>query len=317
MRKEILILILLSAVTFLALGGYLLYNNWKTNIMKIPPEAPSNLVAQSLSATDIKLTWRDNSNNELGFQVIRDGQVLCDLPECSEEYLDGGLRPATNYRYEVIAYNLVGENTSGLYVVRTKNPPIRVWIDKIGVHENGEEGELLREYDLLGKPGKGEVRIGLVVTDGKTTIEKRLPSKGVYELLRDEVIPVDSLLFETKEVGDYLRFFATAYEDDGGLGEQLIYKALDIATGSYINMPTSILLKLAGVDFAKIYAELFGAEDDWLGSYVSEWTSSDNWGVGNYVDIKCKRDNGNIGLRLWFRVVCPVYDYSLEKTPTQ
>jgi hypothetical protein len=118
------------------------------------------------------------------------------------------------------------------------------------------------------------------------------------------------------EVGDYIRLFATAYEQDGGLGEGVIYRVMDIFTGSYLGLPTSALLTLSGVDFTKIYADIFGAEDDWLGSYVAEWTISDNWGVGNYVDIQCKRENGNIGLRLWFRVVCPVYDYSLETTIT-
>ena len=172
MRKEILILILLVAVAFLSLGGYLWYTNWKTSIMQIPPKAPSNLVAESLSSIEIKLTWKDNSNNELGFKVMRDGQKVGGLTEDSEEYLDRGLRPATDYGYEVIAYNLVGENTSSLCVVRTKNPPIRVWIDKIGVADNGEE--YFREF--LDK--SGEVFVGMVITDGKTTTLKRLPESG-------------------------------------------------------------------------------------------------------------------------------------------
>ena len=137
--------------------------------------------------------------------------------------------------------------------------PIIVWLDKIGVHENGEEGELFREFNLLLlEPGKGEVQVGLVISDGKNTKQIRLPNKDSYELNRDEVIQVNALVFETQEVGDYLRFFATAYEDDGGLGEQVIYKVLDLATGSYIGMPTSILMKLSGVNFAEIYAEIFG-----------------------------------------------------------
>lgn len=125
---------------------------------------------------------------------------------------------------------------------------------------------------------------------------------------------VRRLLFETEVVGDSLRLFATAYEQDGGFKEDVIYKVMNIATGSYIGTPTSLLLTLSGVDFSKIYADIFGAEDDWLGSYVSEWTVNDNWGVGKYIDIQCKRDNGNIGLRIWFRIVCPVYDYASENS---
>jgi hypothetical protein len=87
---------------------------------------------------------------------------------------------------------------------------------------------------------------------------------------------------------------------------------LDFATGSAFGTPTSILLTLSGVDFSGIFADIAGADDDWLGSYVAEWTIDDNWGTGNYVDIECKRDNGNVGLRLWFSIECTVYNYSLD-----
>ena len=305
------------ALTFLVFGGYLWYSNWKVEIMKIPPKAPTDLTAKPMSAIQIKLTWRDNSNNENGFLLYRDDKKIAELSENAKSYVDTGLRPATSYRYEIKAYNQAGESDIALCLVKTSNPPIVVWIDKVGVHENGEEGELFREFSLLGEPGEGEVQVGLVVSDGNNVVQVRLPTKGFYKLKKDQAVQVNLPLFETKEIGNYLRIYAIAYEDDGGFGEQLIYKALDIATGSYINMPTSILLKLAGVDFAKIYAEIFGAEDDWLGSYISECNISSNWGVGNYVDIQCKRDNGNIGLRLWFRVLCPVYNYSSEKNPSQ
>jgi hypothetical protein len=236
------------------------------------------------------------------------------LSQNTRKYVDERLRPATDYLYEIKSYNQVDESEVIGYSVKTLNPSIVVIIDKIGVRENGEEGELFRDYDLLGRPGKGEVRVGFIVTDGKTSIEKTLPNKETYGLLPDEVVPVGLLLYQTNEVGDSLRLYAIAYEEDGGFGEQLIYKALDMAMGSYMDMPTPILFKLAGVDFSKIFADIFGAEDDWLGSCVYAWKSTDNWGVNNYVDVQCKRENGNVGLRLWFRIYSPDYDYFLEKT---
>lgn len=287
--------------------------------MQIPPKAPSNIIAESTSATEVKITWKDNANNELGFILFRDGEIIADLKEDTESYMDGGLRPATSFRYEVQAYNQAGESDIVLCSVKTLNPPIQIWLEKIGVHECGEEGESFRElWDIMRQqPITGEIQVGFVTTDGKNTLKIPIPNKGYIELKQDDVMPVTRLLFETEEVGDSLRIFATAYEQDGGFEEQLIYRVMDVFTGSYIGTPTSLLLTLSGVDFTKIYADIFGIEDDWLGSYVSEWTISDNWGVSNYVDIQCKRDNGNIGLRLWFRVVCPVYDYSSEKTPSR
>lgn len=311
MGKGIRISLLLIALAFLALGGYLWYSNWKTSIMKIPPEAPSDLIAEPLSAAQVKLTWKDNSNNEQGFRLYRDGVIIADLPENTNEYEDTELKPATNYNYEIEAYNQSGKSDIILCSVKTLNPPIVVWIDKIGVHDNGEEGELFREF------GRGEIYIGVIVSDNITTIKNSLPNKGHYSLKRDEVIGVGVKVFDTKEVGEYLRLVVMGYEDDGGFGEQLIYKALDMATKSYMGGPVSILLTLSGVDFTEIYSEIFGAEDDWLGTYASEWTSSDNWGVNEYVDIECKKDDGNVGLRLWFRVECPVYDYSSEESAPQ
>ena len=319
MRKEILVLVLVVAIAFLSLGGYLLYSNWQISIMRIPPKAPSELVAIPTSAIEVKLTWKDNSNNENGFLLYRDGEKIAELQKNTRSYIDSGRRPATSYCYEIKAYNLAGESDIVLRSVRTLNPPIQIWLEKIGVHENGEEGESFRElWDILrSQQVTGEIQIGFVITDGKNTLKTSIPNKGYIELKQNEVTPVSALLFSSGEVSDYIRLFATAYEQDGGFKEQVIYKVLDIATGSYIGNPTSILLTLAGVDFTKIYADIFGAEDDWLGSYVSEWTVSDNWGVGNYIDIQCKRDNGNIGLRLWFRVVCPIYDYALEINSSQ
>jgi len=316
MGKGTTIGILIAVI--LLVGGYLWYTNWQTEIMKIPPKAPSDFIAKPISAIKVKLTW-DDLPNEQGFQLYRDGVLIAELPQNTNKYEDAKLRPATSYRYEIKAYNQAGESDITACSVKTLNPPIQIWLEKVGVHENGEEGEAFRElWDILrSKQITGEIQVGFVVTDSKNTFKRSIPDKDYFELKQDEVLPVSALLFSTEEVGDYIRLFATAYEQDGGFKEQALYNVLNIATGSYIGMPTSILLKLAGVDFTKIYADIFGAEDDWLGSYVSEWTSADNWGVDTYTDIKCVRENGHVGLRLWFRIKYPVYDYSSEKPASQ
>ncbi len=317
--KVIKVGFLVIALSLLVLGGYIWYANWKAEIMKIPPKAPSELIAKPMSAIQVKLTWKDNSNNENGFLLFRDGKEIMELPENTQSYVNSGLRPATSYRYEVKAYNQAGESDVVLSSVKTLNPPIQIWLERIGVHENGEEGESFRElWDIMRQQAlTGEIQVGFVVTDGENTLKTPVPHKDYFEFKQDDVIPVTLLIFETEEVSDSLRLFATAYEQDGGFKEEVIYKVMDIVTGSYIGTPTSLLLTLSGVDFSKIYADIFGAEDDWLGSYVYEWNSSNNWGVGEYTDIKCIRDNGNVGLRLWFRVVCPVYDYSSKNDSSQ
>ena len=70
------------------------------------------------------------------------------------------------------------------------------------------------------------------------------------------------------------------------------------------------------MDLSKVVAGIFGAEDDWLGTYDMQWAGGDNWGVGSYSDIECMKEDGKVGLRLWFTVECPVYDYSSERAKT-
>ena len=55
-----------------------------------------------------------------------------------------------------------------------------------------------------------------------------------------------------------------------------MYKALDFATGKYIGNPTALFLTIAGVDLSKIYADIAGADPDWLGSYDKAWVVTDN-----------------------------------------
>ncbi|MDD4985519.1 MAG: fibronectin type III domain-containing protein [Dehalococcoidales bacterium] len=315
MTKILLVLISILAVVFIILGVNLLYSNWQAEKLRLPPEAPRELVASPLSSTRIQLNWKDNSNNELGFILYRDGEKIAILPENTRKHIDENLRPATSYNYEIKAYNMVAESDTIGYSVKTLNPSIQVWLERVGVHENGEEGESFRElWDLVrGQQVTGEIQFGFVVTDGKNTYKTSFPNKGYYELKQDDVVNIRTLLFSGEEVGEYLRVFATAYEQDGGFQEEVIYKALDFATGSYIGNPTSLILTLAGVDLSKIYADIAGAEDDWLGTYDNKWTSDENWGVNKYVDVNCKRGNGKIGMRLWFTIFSPDYDYSSEK----
>lgn len=310
MKKETIGIILIIIVVITLISGYFWYRNWKDEISKIPPTAPGDLVATQITATQVKMTWRDNSNNEIGFIIYRDGEKLGEISENKKTYLDTGRKPATSYHYQIKAYNLAGESELVSYTATTLNPPIKIWIEKIGIHENGEEGELGREYDIFGKPAKGEEYISVLIQDGKTTAQKEFH----YSLHKDEIMVVNELVFDTIEVGDHLRLFATSFEDDGGKTEQLIYEAMGVVATSGFDLPTSVLFKVAGVDisgiFADIFADLFASGDDFMGSYVQDCDSSNNWGVGKYVDIGCSRENRHVGLRLWFRIECPVYSYS-------
>jgi hypothetical protein len=80
-----------------------------TIVAPTPPTAPSNLAASVVSATQINLTWRDNSSDETGFLIERslDGKTWTQIGSVSanvKSYSATGLSAVTTYYFRVRAY---------------------------------------------------------------------------------------------------------------------------------------------------------------------------------------------------------------------
>lgn len=81
---------------------------------------PSNLVAISISNSQINLTWTDNSSNEIGYTVERKSgsgsyTVIANLVANSTTYTDSGLSAGTTYTYRVLALGNGSNITSSGY----------------------------------------------------------------------------------------------------------------------------------------------------------------------------------------------------------
>jgi|GEM_PF-5567783 len=75
------------------------------------PAPPSNLKANAVSSTMINLSWFDNSGNENGFNIYRDGNKIDSVSSNTEGYSDKNLNNNTEYCYRVSAYNSGGESS--------------------------------------------------------------------------------------------------------------------------------------------------------------------------------------------------------------
>jgi Purple acid Phosphatase, N-terminal domain len=85
---------------------------------QIPPVAPSGLAASAISASQINLTWADNSTNENNFVVARSassGGPYTDVAALGANvtsYNDTGLAGGTTYYYVVRASNTAGSSAN-------------------------------------------------------------------------------------------------------------------------------------------------------------------------------------------------------------
>jgi acid phosphatase type 7 len=82
------------------------------------PAAPGGLAATALSATQVNISWTDNSNNESGFRVERCAGVNCtnfaqiaQLGSNITAFQNLGLTKNTTYRYRVRAFNAGGNSS--------------------------------------------------------------------------------------------------------------------------------------------------------------------------------------------------------------
>jgi large repetitive protein len=82
----------------------------------VPPEPPTNLVANAVSFSSINLTWTDVSSNESGFRIYRSTSNLGPfvpigtVASNTSTYLDQSLSPSTRYYYRITSFGNYGES---------------------------------------------------------------------------------------------------------------------------------------------------------------------------------------------------------------
>lgn len=94
-----------------------------------PPDAPTELSARPIAATQVELTWTDGSGNEEGFAIERcqlkkncmNFEEVARVDAGVTMYMDTDPKPETLYRYRVRAFNAAG-NSGYSNIVTVKTP---------------------------------------------------------------------------------------------------------------------------------------------------------------------------------------------------
>jgi len=97
----------------------------------LSPDAPSDIVVDSISYSIVVLSWSDNSDDEAGFVLERSRERFqnyrtIDTTEVDQPtFIDTGLEPLTDYYYRVYAYNEHGNSPLSviLRVTTSEGPP--------------------------------------------------------------------------------------------------------------------------------------------------------------------------------------------------
>lgn len=89
------------------------------------PAAPSEVAAIALSSSRVKITWKDNSDSEEGFKILRKPAnayyytTLAEVGKNITTYSDSNLSAGMKYYYKVVSYNATGSSESSEVDVRT------------------------------------------------------------------------------------------------------------------------------------------------------------------------------------------------------
>ena len=152
------------------------------------PNIPASFSATALSASQIRLTWQDNSTNETGFAIERSASStgpwssIYLAPANTTSYIDTGLTAGTVYYYHIYAFNLSGSSDfsspspattaaaptapptapTGLVATAVSAAQVNLaWTDT----SNNEEG-----FDIERKTGAGGTYANIAVINAPNTV---------------------------------------------------------------------------------------------------------------------------------------------------
>jgi chitodextrinase len=84
------------------------------------PDAPTDVRATATSSTTVSVTWTASPTEGVTYKVYRDNAFVADVTGTS--YTDNGRAAATQYRYEVYAYDVIGNPSAASNAATVTTP---------------------------------------------------------------------------------------------------------------------------------------------------------------------------------------------------
>ena len=210
-----------------------------------PPTAPTLTPATYDGVSDVTLQWSDNSDNEDGFNIFRNGSEIANVSANNVTYTDTGVADGV-HEYYVQAFNAGGLANSNAINVDVVLPPIRyasgeatTFGSMTGSYLNTfsiNDSETLTEVESGGKPSKRTSRLEHIWQFDN------IGSGIVTTLAVNAAAPANS-------EGDN---FAFSYSVDGGQNYTPIFElaagADQILLGELSSVVDSVLVKVEDTD---------------------------------------------------------------------
>jgi hypothetical protein len=172
------------------------------------PAAPSNLAATSVSREQINLAWTDNSGDEDGFKIYRDGVYIGQVGANVTAYQDSGRQCGTSYAYTVRATNAAGDsaasNTASATTYACPAP-----VDLVPTQLSGWA------YPIIPASVTGTDEVGELYNDRPTYLDWGVTNQGGADTDADVYgeVYVDSTRLGSYNFGRVLAYQAWYFED--------------------------------------------------------------------------------------------------------
>ncbi len=140
--------------------------------------APSNFSVSAVSSSTINLSWKDNSNNETGFEIQRSlssqsgFSLVSTMPANTTTFSDAGLSSSTTYYYRVrtidasqaSSYSPVANATTSTEIIVSEGGLL--WINKVGIVIESNTGNVIKTADYGTSSGASSQEVLAAGNDG-------------------------------------------------------------------------------------------------------------------------------------------------------